>query len=79
MRISGILAFPVSPENASRGKISFIDMVSKTDKAGTPTEKVRFDHNVKTLKKYWKYNSKKDKDWVEIKEADYTKGKNKKK
>ncbi len=74
MRAKGIIMFPVSPEQASQGKISFIDMVSKTDKAGNPTEKVRFDYSVKVLNRYWKYNAKTDKDWVEISASDYQKG-----
>ncbi len=79
MRASGTIIFPVTPEQASQGKISFIDMVSKTDKAGNPLEKVRFDYTVKVLEKYWKYNPKTDKDWVEITAEDYKKGQQKNK
>jgi len=54
MKASGILLFPISPEKLTTGKISFVDMVSKTDAAGTPTEKVRFDYKTKLFYNYWK-------------------------
>jgi len=74
MKSSGIVLFPIKPEQASQGKISFIDLVSKTDEAGNVLKKVRFDYAVKTFKKYWKKNNQKDKGWVEISKEGYEKG-----
>lgn len=73
MKMSGIVLFPVEPENISDGTISFIDMISKTDAAGNPTEKVRFDFKTETLFRYWKVDPN-TKDWVEIQETEYDKG-----
>jgi len=71
MKYSGLVVFPINPEEASEGKVSFIDMISRTDNAGNPTHKVRFDYRVKPIYKYYRYNSSTDKDWVEINESEY--------
>ena len=75
MKTSGILIFPVEPDKISEGKISFIDVVSKTDAAGNATEKVRFDFKTKLFYKYLKYDPN-DNKWVEIDETDFNKGQN---
>ncbi len=74
MKYSGIIVFPVENEAAADGKISFIDMVSKTDKAGNPTEKVRFDYFVQAVKRYWRFNPASDTEWKEINEQEYKDG-----
>lgn len=66
MRSSGIVVIPIEPEKASEGKLSFIDMVSKTDQAGNPIERVRFDYRIKLVDKYYKYDKSISSDWVEI-------------
>ena len=72
MKVSGILAFPIDPEKISEGKISFIDMISKTDAAGNATEKVRFDYKTSLFYHYWKMDP--NTTSVEIKEDEYNKG-----
>lgn len=74
MKATGTLLFPVDPETAAEGKVSFIDMVSVTDKAGNPVERVRFDYRVKPVYKYFRYNVATDKDWTEVNESEYTAG-----
>lgn len=71
MRLKGIIVFPIDPMAASEGKVSFIDMVSKTDTAGNPIEKVRFDYRVKPVIRYFRYNKATDTDWKEIDESEY--------
>jgi len=73
MKITGTLIFPVSPEKISYGKVSFIDMVSKTDAAGNPVEKVRFDFKTQLSYIYTKYDYNK-KTWINISENEYNKG-----
>jgi len=75
MKSSGIILFPITPEQASEGKISFIDLVSKTDKAGNPIKKVRMDFAIKVIYKYWKYDPNLKK-WVKINKSEYEKGNN---
>jgi hypothetical protein len=72
MKVSGVLMFPIDPEKISDGKISFIDIVSKTDAAGNTTEKVRFDYKTKLAYSYWKKEPNTN-TWVEISESDFTK------
>ena len=73
MKTSGYVFFPVKPEKISDGKISFIDMVSKTDAAGNPASKVRFDYKVKSLTYYYKVDPNTN-TWAAIKEDEYNKG-----
>lgn len=77
MKYSGIIVFPIEPELAADGKISFIDMVSKTDNAGNPTKKVRFDYLVQAMNRYWRYNPASDSEWKEISEQEYKAGQTK--
>ena len=70
MRTKGIIVFPVEASDAAEGKISFIDMVSKTDKAGNPLERVRFDYRIKLNNKYYKTGP--NGEWLEISEAEYS-------
>lgn len=58
MKYSGVVAFPISIQEAKEGKISFIDMISKTDKAGNTLQKVRFDYRVKPKNVYYEFNPK---------------------
>ncbi|HOG19191.1 MAG TPA: hypothetical protein PKW37_01935 [Salinivirgaceae bacterium] len=74
MRATGTLIFPVKPEKAADGLISFVDMVSKTDPAGNPTERVRFDYKTEILNRYWKVDPNANQ-WVEIQKDEYNKGK----
>ena len=74
MKYSGIIVFPIDKVEAADGKISFIDMVSKTDNAGNPIEKVRFDYFVQAVKRYWRYNPETDTEWKEINEQEYEAG-----
>ena len=46
MKFTGIVVFPIDPAEASEGKVSFIDMVSKTDNAGNPADEVERTVNV---------------------------------
>ena len=73
MKVSGTLVFPIDPEKISEGKISFIDMISKTDAAGNTTEKVRFDYKTNLFYRFWKLNPNLNR-WVEIQEDDFNKG-----
>ena len=43
----GLLVFPTMPEELSTGTISFFDVTVKTDAAGRPVEKTRFDFPLK--------------------------------
>jgi len=74
MRMKGIIVFPIDPVDAGEGKISFIDMVSKTDAAGNPIKKVRFDYRVKPNIKYLRYDKATDTEWKEINEQEYEAG-----
>ena len=69
---SGILTFPIPPEKALKGKVSFFDMTTKVDKAGNPTEKEQFDFSIKPIAKYFKIVGKQK---TEISESDYRAGK----
>lgn len=73
MKVSGTLLFPIDPVKISEGKISFIDMISKTDAAGNAIEKVRFDYKTNLFYRYWKVDPNKN-TWVETNEEDYNKG-----
>ena len=73
MKTSGILMFPIDPIKISEGKVSFIDMTSKTDAAGNPIEKVRFDYKMKSFNRFWKVEPNTN-SWVEIKEDEFNKG-----
>jgi len=53
-KTSGFLAFPVSPEIARTGKISFFDITTKVDAAGNPVAKEQFDFEIKNEMHYWK-------------------------
>ncbi|GEM_PF-1942193 len=75
MKYTGLVVFPVDPETAEDGKVSFIDLVSKVNEAGVPVEKVRFDYRVKTQNRFYKYDPETDVDWVEIDEEEYNMGK----
>jgi hypothetical protein len=46
MKVKGYLVFPYDSEQITSGTISFIDVSSKTDKAGSTTLKSRFDYPV---------------------------------
>ena len=78
MKTSGYIVFPLNPEKASEGKVSFIDMVSETDQAGNPIKKVRFDYKVTPVVKYFKMvydkNAGKYSSWAETDEKDYNIG-----
>lgn len=74
MKASGVLIFPVSAEKLTEGKISFVDMVSNTDLAGNPTEKVRFDFKTKVTYAYWKENPNNPSSWISISADEYNKG-----
>lgn len=73
MKISGILLFIKKPEQLAEGKISFIDMISKTDAAGNPTEKFRFDYKTNLFYTYYKVDRNKN-IFVVTSEEDYNKG-----
>ncbi len=74
MRFSGIVVIPVSPEKMSEGKLSFIDMVSKTDSAGNPIERVRFDYRVQPVEKYWKLDPTLSKTWISVTKEEFDMG-----
>lgn len=42
----GILIFPVIPSFGAQAKVSFFDVTTKTDAAGNPIEKTRFEFNL---------------------------------
>jgi len=75
MKATGYIIFPIDPQKATEGKISFIDMVSQTDQTGNPVKKVRFDYKVLAMKKYLKsvydQNEGKYLPWTEIDENEY--------
>lgn len=73
MRASGTILFPVKPDDLSTGIISFIDMVSRTDAAGNPSERVRFDYRTDVFDYYYKYDPN-SKNYVEITEEEYKEG-----
>jgi hypothetical protein len=66
MQYSGIILLPISREKVTDGRLSFLDVVSKTATPGYATEKVRFDFSVKGIPKYWKQDKTVSPDWVEI-------------
>lgn len=66
MSFSGIIVLPIAREKVTEGRLSFLDVVSKTATPGYATEKVRFDFNVKSVPQYWKFNKAVSPDWVEI-------------
>lgn len=66
MSFSGIILLPIAREQVTEGRLSFLDVVSKTATPGYATEKVRFDFNVKSVPKYWKQDKTVSPDWVEI-------------
>lgn len=72
MKSTGLLLFDVSTKTISEGKISFVDVVSKNDQAGNPTEKVRFDYQSSLNYEYYKSGT--DGKWVVINENEYTAG-----
>lgn len=72
MKSSGFLLFDVSPQKITEGKISFVDVVSKTDQAGNPTEKVRFDYQTALNYEYYKLGT--DNKWTAINEGEYNSG-----
>ena len=73
MKVEGTLMFPIDPEKISEGKISFIDMISKTDAAGNATEKVRFDYKTSVFYRYQKIDPNTN-TWVDINVNDYNNG-----
>lgn len=76
MRASGTIIFPVDPVDLSQGVISFIDMVSKTDPAGNPVERVRFDFKTDVFSRYYMFDPNLN-EWTEINENEYLKGQTK--
>ena len=74
MKSSGKLLIPLSPEQISEGVLSFIDIVATTDKAGNPTEKVRFDYHIITKDVYSKLDRNVSNKWVQISEEEYNTG-----
>jgi len=74
MKSSGKLLIPLSPEQISEGVLSFIDIVATTDKAGNPTEKVRFDYRIKAKNVYSKFDGNVSNKWIEISEEEYNTG-----
>ena len=72
MRTRGVILFPVEASEAAEGKISFIDMVARTDKAGNPLERVRFDYRIKSKNRY--YKSGPNGEWIEISQDEYQQG-----
>ncbi|MCK9421231.1 MAG: hypothetical protein M0Q38_01395 [Bacteroidales bacterium] len=72
MKSTGFLLFDISPKKVSEGKISFVDVVSKTDQAGNPTEKVRFDYQTALNYEYYKLGP--EGKWTVISENEYTTG-----
>lgn len=74
MKSSGRLLIPLPPEKISEGVLSFIDIVATTDKAGNPTEKVRFDYHIITKDVYSKLDRNVSNKWVQISEEEYKAG-----
>ncbi|MBS1491615.1 MAG: hypothetical protein JSS93_13900 [Bacteroidetes bacterium] len=80
-KASGYAVFPISISKMSTdGKVSFIDIITKSDKAANTVEKTRIDFDIKILKEYWK-NALVDKNVryskvqnVTIDQAEYEKG-----
>lgn len=72
MKSTGFLLFDVSPQKITEGKISFVDVVSKTDLAGNPTEKVRFDYQTALNYEYWKLGP--EGKWTVVNETEYKAG-----
>lgn len=81
LKSSGVIIFPVLPRKLSEGKVSFVDFISKTDAAGNPVEKVRFDYETSLETKYYKGDAPVGRgsnikiSWIEIAKDEYIKGK----
>ncbi len=78
MQYSGIIMLPFSRERVTEGRLSFLDVVSKTATPGYATEKVRFDFTVKGMPIYWKQDKTVSPDWVKIPYDEYLIGVQKK-
>jgi hypothetical protein len=71
MKFTGLVMIPISSQNITEGKLSFVDMVTKSATAGYATEKVRFDYAVRGITRYWKQDKAVSTDWVEITAEEY--------
>ena len=71
MKFTGLVMIPIDSKAITNGKLSFVDMVTKSATAGYATEKVRFDYSVHALVKYWKQDKAVSPDWVEISAEEY--------
>jgi len=74
MKYTGIIIIPISSQKITEGKLSFVDMVTKSATAGYATEKVRYDFTVRKIEKYWKQDKSISKDWLEITSEEYNTG-----
>lgn len=74
MKFTGLVMIPISTLNITEGKLSFVDMVTKSATAGYATEKVRFDYTVRAVTRHWKQDKAVSNDWVEITAEEYNLG-----
>jgi hypothetical protein len=76
MKVKGYLVFPYDSEQVTSGTISFIDVRSNTDAAGSTTLKSRFDYKIAQerlfVKREYSQELKKYLPFVRISESEYT-------
>jgi hypothetical protein len=71
MKFTGIVMIPIPYFKITEGRLSFIDVVTKSATAGYAEEKVRFDFTARNTLKYWKLDKAAGNVWVEITENEY--------